>query len=578
MHTIDIDAIMLEIKNKAQQRRHNLFRATSQETTPSSMTINHDTTFELKSASQQILTLPRHIQEKSINNKQSCSLTDFLNFHDEQFIFNAYTGILDRDPDPKGFEHFLAKLRAGELNKIEILGRLRYSQEGRQLSKKIKGLLLPFFVNLIYKIPILGYVMRFTAGLVQLPVILKNFVKFESYVQWQFTREEKLINNDQTVIENYLNRTIQSINTSLERVAFEKADSHSVTELADSVRELADRKADQELLSILKEQLDEINASKVNLKDVEQMQQKLNQLTETVNLVAARKADRALVTILEQKLDEIAARKANIADMEQTRQKITELAEKLQEVKANKADQSMVALLQQELEQMTLLNASMDDEMYVSFENQFRGTRESIKEYQKIYLPYIIEAHAGNKNSPVLDIGCGRGEWLELLKENGYTAKGLDSNRVMIQCCQELGLNAIESDVIEYLTKLPPASIGVITAFHLLEHLPFRIQISLLDESLRVLKSGGLIILETPNPQNLIVGACEFYNDPTHKNPIPPDALKYFVEIRGFNRIKMLKLHRDDEQHLENEWLNTLLCGEKDYAVIGYKELRNCKK
>ena len=283
-------------------------------------------------------------------------------------------------------------------------------------------------------------------------------------------------------------------------------------------------------------------------------------------------ADRALVTILEQKLDEIAARKASVTDMEQSRQKIIELAEKLQEVKANKADQSMVALLQQELDQMTLLEASMDDEMYVSFENQFRGTREAIKDYQKIYLPYVIEADAGNKDSPVLDIGCGRGEWLELLKENGYTAKGLDSNRAMIQCCQELGLNAIESDVIEYLTKLPPASIGVITAFHLIEHLPFRIQISLLDESLRVLKSGGLIILETPNPQNLIVGACEFYNDPTHKNPIPPDALKYFVEIRGFNRIKMLKLHGDDEQHLENEWLNTLLCGEKDYAVIGYKE------
>ena len=304
------------------------------------MPINQDTAFELKSASQQILTLPRHIQEKSINNKQSCSLSDFLNFHDEQFIHNAYTGILGRDPDPEGFEHYLSKLRSGELNKIEIVGRLRYSKEGRQLSKKIKGLLLPFFVNLMYRIPMLGYVVRFTAGLVQLPVILKNIAKFESYVQWQFTREEKLINNDQTVIENYLNKTIQSLHASLERVAFEKADSHSVTELAHSVRELADRKADQELLSILKEQLDEINASKVDLNDVEQVRQNLNQLTETVKLVAAQKADRALVTILEQKLDEIAARKASIADMEQSRQKITELAEKLREVKANMAERA----------------------------------------------------------------------------------------------------------------------------------------------------------------------------------------------------------------------------------------------
>jgi O-antigen chain-terminating methyltransferase len=424
----------------------------------------------------------------------------------------------------------------------------------------------------MYRIPIFGYVLRFIAGLVQLPIILKNMFKFEAYIQWRFNQDETSINNDKTIIENYLNKTIQSINTSLERVMFEKADSQSVTELAHSIRELADRKAEQELVSILKEQLDEIDASKVNLKDIEQVRQKMNQLTENLRLVAEKKADREMVPILEQKLKEIAASKASVKDMEQSRQKIIELAEKLQEIKANKADQSMVALLQQKIDQMTLLEASMDDAMYVSFENQFRGEREVIKGYQKIYLSYIQEALTGSRESLVIDAGCGRGEWLELLKENGYAAKGLDSNKLMVQNCQNLGLDAIESDVVEYLKKQPQDSIGIITAFHLIEHLTFKTIISLLDESLRVLGSGGMIILETPNPENLIVGACEFYNDPTHKNPIPPDTLKYFVESRGFNRIKVVKLHRDDVQHIDNELLNNLLFGEKDYAVIGYKD------
>src|SRR4030043_2272533 len=149
----------------------------------------------------------------------------------------------------------------------------------------------------------------------------------------------------------------------------------------------------------------------------------------------------------------------------------------------------------------------------------------------------------GTRNFPILDLGCGRGEWLELLKENGYIAKGVDFNRVMVRQCQELGLDVTESDMIEYLRNQQPNSFGALTGFHILEHLSFKAVISLFDEALRVLKSGGMVIFETPNPENLIVAACNFYFDPTHRNPLPPRLLNFLIVSRGFEKTGIIRLH-----------------------------------
>ncbi|NWG04930.1 MAG: methyltransferase domain-containing protein [Syntrophaceae bacterium] len=217
------------------------------------------------------------------------------------------------------------------------------------------------------------------------------------------------------------------------------------------------------------------------------------------------------------------------------------------------------------------------DAMYVFFEDRFRGTREEIKERLRVYLPYVKQAQIGEESSPILDLGCGRGEWLELLKENGYIAKGVDFNRVMIRKCQEIGLEVIDSDIIEYLTNQQPNSFGAITGFHILEHLPYKSIISLFDETLRVLKSGGMVIFETPNPENLIVGACNFYFDPTHRNPLPPRLLSFLIESRGFEKTEIIRLHplgffREEQKTSDVvKVLATLFNAEQDYSVIAYK-------
>jgi len=182
------------------------------------------------------------------------------------------------------------------------------------------------------------------------------------------------------------------------------------------------------------------------------------------------------------------------------------------------------------------------DAFYAAFEDEFRGTREQILERLKVYLPLIRDVKVGRFESPIIDIGCGRGEWLELLRESGYVAKGIDINRVTLEQCRARGLDVIESDVIAYLQSLPDASLGAITGFHIIEHLPFEVLVKLLNETERVLEAGGLVVFETPNPENIVVGSCNFYSDPTHKNPIFPPTIKFLVEQHNFVDVRLLRL------------------------------------
>lgn len=216
------------------------------------------------------------------------------------------------------------------------------------------------------------------------------------------------------------------------------------------------------------------------------------------------------------------------------------------------------------------------DPLYFEFEDQFRGTRDDIKGRQRIYLPYIRDAQAGTEERPVLDLGCGRGEWLELLKEEGCVARGVDMNTAMISLCRDLGLDVTRSDALKYLRDLPGESMGAVTGFHIIEHLPFEVLIQLLDETVRILKPGGIAVFETPNPQNVMVGSCNFYFDPTHRNPLPSPVIKFLAEARGLCRVSVLDLHPCPESYWLTgselaERFSQLFYGPQDYAVVGWK-------
>lgn len=216
------------------------------------------------------------------------------------------------------------------------------------------------------------------------------------------------------------------------------------------------------------------------------------------------------------------------------------------------------------------------DAFYASFDEQFRGSREDIKQRLRIYLPIITQRNLGTESMPVLDIGSGRGEWLELLKEEGLSGSGVDSNRILVEWCRNRDLDVVEEDLINHLHGLPDAGLGAITGFHIIEHLPIETLVEFLNQAVRVLKPGGAVIFETPNPRNVLVGSCNFYFDPTHRNPLPSEVTRFLVESRGFNNVEVLNLNPSDDTPVEENSelarrFNRYFYGPMDYAVVGFR-------
>lgn len=215
-----------------------------------------------------------------------------------------------------------------------------------------------------------------------------------------------------------------------------------------------------------------------------------------------------------------------------------------------------------------------DNGFYRAFEDKHRGSREIIKKRLAVYLPFIIPLHqASDTIYPCIDLGCGRGEWLELLKENGFQANGVDTDEGMLAASIERSLNVSNQDALSVLRNAADNSQLVISGFHIAEHLEFEYLLSIVKEAMRVLIPGGLLILETPNPENLLVGAANFYIDPTHQRPIPPLLLEFIAEYVGFSRTKTLFLQESAElKNKQNiQLIDVLASTSPDYAIIAQK-------
>ncbi len=219
------------------------------------------------------------------------------------------------------------------------------------------------------------------------------------------------------------------------------------------------------------------------------------------------------------------------------------------------------------------------DEQY-DLENRFHGDRSLVRFRAKPYLDYVREAHAGTPDAPILDLGCGRGEWLELLRECGLAGRGIEINSVFVNECRELGLEVEEGDAYEILRGLPDQSVGAVTALHMIEHLPFERGIALLNEIRRVLRPGGLIVLESANPENLSISHHLIYMDSTHRSVLQPGALRWIVEALGYHDVRINRLVLEQEHKAASlfpaeapgaDSLNALLTSmnaSRDYAIV----------
>jgi len=238
----------------------------------------------------------------------------------------------------------------------------------------------------------------------------------------------------------------------------------------------------------------------------------------------------------------------------------------------------------------------MSDSLYRGFEDRFRGSIDEIRQKQRVFVPVFAGA------SDVLDIGCGRGEFLELLKDHRIGARGIDSNAAMIADATSRGLDVVQADAMAHLQSLPDASLGGAIASQVIEHMEPSYLLALLPIIFKKLRPNAPVVLETINPACWLAFFSSYLRDFTHVWPVHPDTLQYLLQANGFSRVEIKYTEQApdpvrmrgvdpaafpqglepparqaltmlaDAYNANASILNSLLFTYMDYAAIGYKD------
>ena len=203
----------------------------------------------------------------------------------------------------------------------------------------------------------------------------------------------------------------------------------------------------------------------------------------------------------------------------------------------------------------------MESDFYFEFENKFRGDQDAISKALGIYDSLIHQTLNHVSNPKILDIGCGRGEFLEKWKKYIPNVLGIENDSRMVSVCESKGLNIIENNALEALQILPDNSISIITIFHMVEHLEYNQLFQILVECSRILQKNGVLIIETPSIDNLIVSTNSFYLDHSHKTHINAESFSFMIENNGFIKAKHYFLRGGPLQNTEHNKLTRLLNG-----------------
>lgn len=206
---------------------------------------------------------------------------------------------------------------------------------------------------------------------------------------------------------------------------------------------------------------------------------------------------------------------------------------------------------------------------YARFAERFRGTEEYVRGKQLVYVPHFAGC------AQVLDIGCGRGEFLQVMKDAGIAARGIDSDPESIALCRAKGLDAEAADLFTYLNNLPDTALDGIYSSQVVEHLPPERIPELVRLAGAKLRGGGVLAIETPNPECLAIFATHFYLDPTHTRPIPAPLMVFYLEEYGFGSVQVHRLSPAVESMpalatIPAEFREAFF-GALDYAVVGRK-------
>ena len=366
-----------------------------------------------------------------------------------------------------------------------------------------------FHLKQLYRIPIAGYLFKLLIALITLPKKIEWINKIEKSLDSKAGIEQ--INKIEKSLDSKAG--IEQI-TKIEKSLDSKAGNEQITKIEKSL----DSKADIEQITKIEKSLD----SKADIEQITKIEKSLDSKADKLNI----------------RLGEVYVE--NISSF---------ISEALNNLPKPFKDYE---------------GSNKDDLKYLLFENVFRGHFNIIKERQKRYLPFIKNIKMP-LNMSWLDIGCGRGEFLEILKNENIKSKGVEINTVEYEELIDKGYEVYNDNAVSFLEETKENFIGI-SAFQVVEHLEDNYLHKMIELSFLKIKSGGLIILETVNPYSL-ASLANFYLDETHKKPIPPNRLAFLLEWYGFKNVKIIysALLPENYRNIDVQY------NYQDFAVIGEK-------
>ncbi|AEG61868.1 methyltransferase domain-containing protein [Desulforamulus ruminis] len=467
-------------------------------------------------------TVKSRIPQKYLYSDATCiDANELLKYNESEFVIRCYETILNRIPEEEGFNYYLNSLITRKLSKVLIINSIIQSEEAKTRNfyvinfklKKLKAQVAHY----VYKTPVFGHIAKAIMHMLRLPKEISHISR-----QFYYLRQEQCALRLQ--LDTYRTEMLSNA-------------------------------------EILNNKIDLLNI------DIKENLSNLEMRTKTGLCKLSTEADyrlNKLSTEINSELEELRSEAENkqnhyVEDIDRIQTKMQEL---INRTKTRSDHTDMTAIKGQDL-----------DAYYLAFENKYRGTIEDIKQRQTFYLPRLDFINKASRHL-IVDIGCGRGEWLKLLKDNGYTAIGVDLNKEMIKKCINNGLNVTLDDAIEYLKGCEDESIDAVTGFQIIEHLGTETLHQLAIEVKRCLKPGGMFLFETPNPESIYVGTT-FYTDFTHNKPLPPDSIKFLFDYYGFGGVEIIRTGKKKEPHyIAQEYVDEVVWRynmEQDYAVVGYR-------
>jgi SAM-dependent methyltransferase len=218
-------------------------------------------------------------------------------------------------------------------------------------------------------------------------------------------------------------------------------------------------------------------------------------------------------------------------------------------------------------------------DFYFELQGRFQSSTQADANRLEMYRSALANLEPELPEGTWLDIGCGRGKWLRMVRESGHRAMGVDSSPAAIEQCREIGFDVTESDALKFLRSTEDSSFAVVSAFHVLEHCPFEYCLNLTYQIARTLKPGGVLLIETPHAGNLLMAAEQFWMDPTHNRPVPLPLMEFLFEYCGLSVIHRFEVNpRPESEHLPlreldlASRLDLLLYGPQDYAMMGRRQ------